>query len=197
MLTKHLSLWKEIPAGTEWHEVNINEHGLDYIRVFPRAHWRKLARGDFSVSGVAAGLRANPLSYDDRFLSKIADLRNQLAHQDVASCGTVILLGVGEFAPFTVLDGNHRLIAATLSAPHCFSKLRLICGFSPRMTECCWYETNAVALFRYARNVMARAICNSKSERERLMHDSGITTRMVDTAEAALVSAVEANDVQS
>ena len=196
MLTKHLSLWKEIPAGTEWHEVKINECGLDYIRVFPRAQWRKLARGDFSVSGVAAGLRVNPLSYDDQFLSKIADLRDQLAQQDVASCGTVILLGLSEFAPLTVLDGNHRLIAATLSAPHCFLKLRLICGFSPRMTECCWYETNAVALFHYARNVMARAICNPKVELEGLMHDSRITTRMVDTAEAALASAVETNDIQ-
>ena len=43
LLTKHLSLWKEIPAGTEWHEVKINENGLDYIRVFPLTgeSWRE------------------------------------------------------------------------------------------------------------------------------------------------------------
>lgn len=220
LLTKHLSLWKEIPAGTEWHEVEVNQEGLEYIRVFPRAHWRKLARGDFSVTSVAAGLRANLLTLlhanlpicDDPFISKIAALRDQLVQEDVGSgSGTVILLGVSQDAPLTVLDGNHRLVAATLSSPHCFSKLRFICGLSPRMTQCCWYETNAVALLRYARNVLGRAILHPKSELERLMHDAGVTARMADTrkagtrmadtqmpgtAAAALTSVAETNDAQ-
>ena len=220
LLTKHLSLWKEIPAGTEWHEVIVNQEGLEYIRVFPRAHWRRLARGDFSVTNVAAGLRADLLAHlranepvrEEPFISKIAALRDQLVQEDAGTgCGNVILLGVSQDAPLTVLDGNHRLVAAALSSPHCFSKLRFYCGLSPRMTECCWYETSPAALFRYARNVLARTIRHPKSELDRLMHDAGITAQIADTREAdkrkadtqmpgaataALTSVAETNDAQ-
>jgi hypothetical protein len=33
-------------------------------------------------------------------------------------------------------------------------QFRYFCGFSPRMNECCWYQTNLTNLWRYARNRM-------------------------------------------
>jgi hypothetical protein len=31
---------------------------------------------------------------------------------------------------------------------------RFICGFSPKMTRCCWYDTNLNTLLRYLRNIV-------------------------------------------
>ncbi len=50
---RHLALWDELPAGTEWYELEVTEANLAQIRVFPRARWRKIARGDFSITEVA------------------------------------------------------------------------------------------------------------------------------------------------
>jgi hypothetical protein len=62
----------------------------------------------------------------------------------------VVLIGISEKEPVTVLDGNHRLAAAMLaSSPDGFEKLRFLCGLSPTMTRCCWYNTNLVTLLRY------------------------------------------------
>jgi hypothetical protein len=32
------------------------------------------------------------------------------------------------------------------------TRFRVFCGFSPRMTESCWYRTNLPNLWRYAKN---------------------------------------------
>ena len=70
--------------------------------------------------------------------------------------------------PVTVLDGNHRLMAAMLRSPG-NKKLRFICGLSPRMTECCWYRTNLMTLFRYAKNVLTHSTRNPAAEIARLL----------------------------
>ena len=31
-------------------------------------------------------------------------------------------------------------------------RFQFLCGFSPRMTQCCWYLTDLATLWRYARN---------------------------------------------
>jgi len=33
-------------------------------------------------------------------------------------------------------------------------QFRFICGFSPNMTECCWYKTNLATLSRYGANLL-------------------------------------------
>ena len=137
--------------GTEWHEVRVNEQALNQVRVFPRAHWRKLAQGNYSVTWVTEGLRAGRHALDERFLSKITAIGRATFPRRGAGFGTVILLGMNECEPLTVLDGNHRLVAAMLLSPGDLSRLRFVCGFSPRMTECCWYKTNVATLFRYAK----------------------------------------------
>ena len=172
LFIRHLALWKEIPQGTEWYEVEVKEQDLDHIRVFPRAQWRKLARGNFSIREVAENLLESKHTVESSFLSKIHSIGQELGQED-ADFGAVILIGLNESRPLAILDGNHRLVAAVLSSPHKLQNLKFICGLSPRMAECCWYNTNLVTLFRYATNVMAQAMNNPEAELARLLETSG------------------------
>jgi hypothetical protein len=97
---------------------------------------------------------------------------DQLLQED-PGFSAVILIGLNEMEPLTVLDGNHRLVAATLTSPSGLKKLRFLCGLSPRMTECCWYNTNLMTLFRYGRNMLARSIRNPEAELARLLENAG------------------------
>jgi len=172
LYTRHLSLWKELPVGTEWYEVEVNEANLGYIRIFPRAQWRKIANGNFSITKIAEGLLAGQQALDSAFLSKIRGIGDHLLEKD-SSFGAVILIGVNEYQPLTVLDGNHRLVAATLASPSRLPKLRFVCGFSPRMMECCWYNTNLMTLMRYGRNVLTNVIHRPEAELARLLQNAG------------------------
>jgi hypothetical protein len=172
LFIRHLALWREIPNGTQWYEVEVNEPDLDHIRVFPRAQWRKLARGNFSITEVVENLQEHRYTLEAPFLSKIASIGDELA-KGTPEFGAVILIGLDENRPLAVLDGNHRLVAALLASPKRLQKLRFICGLSPRMTECCWYNTNLVTLFRYATNVLAQAIRNPESELARMLQSTG------------------------
>jgi O-antigen/teichoic acid export membrane protein len=172
LFLRHLALWKEIPHGTQWYEVEIKEADLDHIRVFPRAQWRKLAHGNFSITEVAENLHARRDVLEARFLSKIASIGDQLSLRE-PDFGAVILIGLDENKPLAILDGNHRLVAAILSNPRQLQKLKFICGLSPRMTECCWYNTNLVTLFRYATNVLTQAVRKPEAELARLLQSAG------------------------
>jgi hypothetical protein len=202
LLAKRRSLWEELPSKTEWHEVKINEDALDLIRVFPRSQWRTLARGNYSVVRVTESLRSGQYTLDNRFLSKIATLAEQLSHRE-GELGTVILLGIHERGPLTVLDGNHRLVAALLSSPAGLSKLRFMCGFSPRMTQCCWYKTNLSTLVRYGKHILARAVRDPKAEYRRIFGDySELTQNSIERPQlggppaGSLTKLAEANNVQ-
>lgn len=172
LFLRHLALWKEIPTETEWYEVEINETDIGHIRAFPRAQWRKLARGKFSIPAVIEGMRKRASVIDAPFLSKITTIGDQL-RQGNTQFGAVILIGISENEPLTVLDGNHRLVAATLTSPHQLQKLKFICGLSPRMTECCWYNTNLLTLLRYGRNVLTHTMRNPEAELARLLQRTG------------------------
>lgn len=172
LFIRHLALWREIPTGTEWYEVEINEADLGQIRVFPRAQWRRLAHGNFAITEVTDDMRTRQHLVDARFLSKITSIGDQFLLED-PGFSAVILIGLSESEPLTVLDGNHRLAAAILATPSRLNKLRFLCGLSPRMTECCWYNTNLVTLFRYGRNVLARVIRNPETELARLLQNPG------------------------
>jgi len=172
LFIRHLPLWRELPRGTEWFEVEVKPADLGQIRVFPRAVWRKLARGNFVITTVAERIR----TYRGRdisvraFLSKIASLRDWISRDTPP--GAVLLIGINESEPFTILDGNHRLVAATLTSPEAVQKLRFLCGLSPRMTECCWYETNFATLCRYGTNRVTNLVHDAEAELERLLQSS-------------------------
>jgi hypothetical protein len=73
LFIRHGSLWRELPKGTEWFEVEIRAEDLCQIRVFPRAQWRKIARGNFTVTVVAEQMRRSRSRNvaEDRFRSKL------------------------------------------------------------------------------------------------------------------------------
>jgi hypothetical protein len=169
LFIRHFSLWKELPEGTEWFEAEIGMADLDQIRVFPRAQWRKLARGDFGITAIAERLRTfrSHGEAGKAFLSKIGALGTGL-RQD-ADPGAVLLIGLNESEPLTILDGNHRLVAAILTSPETVSKFRFLCGLSPRMTECCWYRTNVATLFRYGTNLLTHVVHDPEAELARLL----------------------------
>jgi O-antigen/teichoic acid export membrane protein len=165
---RHLYLWREIPLETEWYEVEITPDDLANVRMFPRAQWRKVANGRFSTLDIAEGMRTGQDRLDSAFVSKIQAIGRRFDAED-PELGTVVLIGVNEAEPLTVLDGNHRLMAAMLRSPGNTKKLRFICGLSPRMTECCWYRTNLMTLFRYAKNVLTHSSRNPAAELARLL----------------------------
>jgi len=169
---RHLSLWNELPPETEWYEMEVMEENFGQIRVFPRAHWRKMARGNFSITHVTEYMKKNQSGIDYRFVSKIDDIRNQLL-LDNTVLGSVVLIGTNESESLTILDGNHRLVAAMMAYPSRVHRLRFLCGLSPNMSECCWYKTNIVTLFRYGMNILKNSTRRPKAELDRCLESSG------------------------
>jgi O-antigen/teichoic acid export membrane protein len=172
LFLRHGALWRELPEGTEWFEVKLGATDLEQIRVFPRAQWRKLARGDFAISQVLRSFRSGR-SYevaDQRFLSKIGDLGDWLT-QDI-DAGAILLIGVSESGPMTILDGNHRLVAAALNSPEAMQRFRFFCGLSPNMAQCCWYRTNLATLCRYGLNMLRHLVQDPEAELARLLQST-------------------------
>jgi O-antigen/teichoic acid export membrane protein len=169
---RHLALWQELPNETEWYEAEFDEADLSQIRVFPRAQWRKLANGNFSINEIANAMRTRRHLVDAPFLAKIAAI-GELYKQEDPGFSAVLLIGVNENEPLTILDGNHRLVGALLASPSGLRKVRFLCGLSSQMTECCWYTTNLVTLFRYGKNVLANVVRNPENELARLLQNTG------------------------
>lgn len=172
LFLRHRALWKEIPPDTEWYEVDVCASDLGQIRVFPRAQWRKLGRGNFSITEITQGMRIRQHTVDSTFLAKIGAIRKRVTEEETA-LGAVILIGLNENEPLTVLDGNHRLVSALLEAPEKLQRLRFMCGLSPRMSECCWYNTTFMTLLRYARNVLTHVVRDPEAELARLLQSTG------------------------
>jgi O-antigen/teichoic acid export membrane protein len=169
---RHGSLWRELPKGTEWFEVELRSADLRQIRVFPRAQWRKLAHGDFGIMRVVKSIdRGRCLEIgEESFFAKIQGLRAWLGQG--GDPGVVLLIGMDARGPFTILDGNHRLVAATLASPDTVKRVRFFCGLSPRMAECCWYKTSFATLLRYGTNLLRGLVHDPETELARLLQDS-------------------------
>jgi hypothetical protein len=169
---RHRSLWKELPKDTEWFEAEIEMEDLGLFRVFPRAQWRKFALGNFDLTQVSQRI------IDDRyrergngdFLAKIDDLRAHLKQEAVG--GAVLFIGESESGPFTILDGNHRLVAALLTSPEALKRFRFFCGLSPKMAQCCWYRTNVATLTRYGTNMVRHFVHDPQKELHRVLQRS-------------------------
>lgn len=145
-------MWRELPADTQWWQVQIEPEDLEKIRVFPRAQWRKVSTGSFRLSDIVQRIKTQRFRGATRdFVAKIQSLSYRLrVSKDDSS---VMLIGIDEQHPWTILEGNHRLTAALLASPALLEqRFQIFCGFSPRMGESCWYETNVPNLWRYAKN---------------------------------------------
>ncbi len=146
-------MWRELPSDTKWYEVELEAHDLAKVHVFPRAQWRKLSNGSFAIAEIVKNIRnGGHRNAGNAVIAKIQQLRYRLQYnQD--SHGAVLLIGKDENNPVTVLEGNHRLTAALLVSPDMMQRrFRVLCGFSARMTENCWYKTNIPNLARYLKN---------------------------------------------
>jgi|ERR1041385_8714387 hypothetical protein len=165
------TMWWELPEDRQWWEIEFDPEDVELVSVFPRAHWRKIARGNFSALHVAERIRQMKDSGSDEFLSKISAIGSRLTtdvrktdfrkedrrqeefrQQDLAQ-GMIILLGLDESRPVTLLEGNHRFIAALLAGgPDLLRNARMAAVFSPQMEKCCWYKTNFLTLARCLKN---------------------------------------------
>ena len=149
------AMWRELPADTRWFEVQLTAEDLNRVRFFPRAQWRRVAQGSFFLTDVVERIRLKleDSEEDDRFFRKLRLLSDSV--QETLVNPTVLLIGVDEKGPLTILDGNHRVAAAMLTeSPEVLARFRFICGFSPEMTRCCWYDTNMNTLWRYLKNMI-------------------------------------------
>jgi O-antigen/teichoic acid export membrane protein len=160
------AMWRELPADTKWYEVELTAEDLARIRFFPRAQWRRVADGSFYLTDVVDRIRMKlEASSHNNFLDKLRLLSASVPEKLVNP--TVLLIGIDNRGPLTILDGNHRMAAAMLGSPRGFEHLRFICGFSPQMTRCCWYATNVNTLFRYFGNLVRYVSYNPESDIDR------------------------------
>ncbi|MGC2327388.1 MAG: hypothetical protein WA604_11800, partial [Candidatus Sulfotelmatobacter sp.] len=99
LFIRHSDLWRELPEETEWFEVEVSPSNLSHIRVFPRAQWRKLARGNFTVTAIVERLRTfrGRNLGEQTFLSKVADMGGSFRHD--TDPGAVLLIGLTESQP--------------------------------------------------------------------------------------------------
>jgi O-antigen/teichoic acid export membrane protein len=169
------AMWRELPDDTTWFAVGLAAKDLSRIRFFPRAQWRRIAKGNFYLPRVIERIRTelrNP--GEDEFLNKLRRLSASVRGGVINP--TVLLIGVSATSPLTILDGNHRVAAAMLAQPSAlFARYRFICGFSPRMTRCCWYDTNLNTLFRYFGNLVRHFSYDPESDIDRYQQkDSGV-----------------------
>src|SRR5437870_5243900 len=172
-------LWRELPDDTEWWQVELRANDLPRIRVFPRNHWRKLANGNFYLTEMVEHIRARVGSHpSDAFVAKLRSLSDELASAPEHD-SSVLLIGLDEESPLTIIEVNHRMAAASLVSPQeIHLRFQFLCGFSPRMTECCWYQTDLSTLWRYARNFVAYLfedpdIVIEQASQTRLSSDTG------------------------
>jgi hypothetical protein len=148
-------LWRELPEDTEWWEVELSPTEIRRVRVFARNQWLKYATPGFLLRDMADKIRQRIASHSrDSFIEKLRALSVEMTQNTQYS--SVILITVNESSPLTILEGNHRMTAATMVSPEMVhGRFRFLCGFSPRMSECCWYRTDLSTLWRYALNTIA------------------------------------------
>ena len=184
-------MWRELPSDTQWWEVQIEPQDLERVRVFPRAQWRRVADGSFLLKDIVKRIKTRPFRGKTRdFIAKVQALSYYLRnHVDDSA---VLLIGVDDQNPVTVLEGNHRLTAALLASPDVLQgRFRIFCGFSPRMLESCWYQTNIPNLWRYARNRARNLFYDRDADVERLMKPEAVCTESVSQPTLRTVSATK------
>jgi hypothetical protein len=184
-------MWRELPSDTQWWEVQIEPQDLERVRVFPRAQWRRVADGSFLLKDIVKRIKSKPFRGKTRdFIAKVQALSYYLRNH--ADDSAVLLIGVDDQNPVTVLEGNHRLTAALLASPDLLQgRFRIFCGFSPRMSESCWYQTNIPNLWRYARNRARNLFYDRDADVERVMKPEAACAESVAQPTLRAVSATK------
>ncbi len=149
---RRATMWRELPADTKWYEVDFTPDDSERVNVFPRAQWRSIARGNFRAQLVAEKIRAQfNCASPSPLALKIQALLSLMEHEGPRS--TVLLIGLDEHRPLTLLEGNHRFVASLMLPPEIMlRRIRIVCGLSPHMEDCCWYKTSLPSLSHYLKN---------------------------------------------
>lgn len=147
-------MWRELPTDTQWWRVELDGDDLARIRAFPRKQWRSFAAGNFYLVDMIERIRRKVEAVDgNKFSLKIRGVSADL--EDKLVTNSVLLIGVDDYSPLTIIEGNHRMAAAMLVDPSTVhQRFVYYCGLSPRMTQCCWYQTDFATLTRYAKNII-------------------------------------------
>ena len=168
-------LWRELPPGMEWWEVELRASDLSRLRSFPRNDWRHFAGGGFYLAEMIGRIRAElTRGQSSRFLKKLGEIATDLQQSQVPDA--VLLIGIDGYHPLTIVEGNHRMAAALLTMPEsAHRRFRFYCGLSPNMNLCCWHHTDLRSLSRYARHtfrymfrdfLVARTLRDKRTEME-------------------------------
>lgn len=165
-------MWRELPSDTQWWEVSFEGDDLDRIRVFPRAQWRRVSNGSFQLTEITERIATVQFSGEKTktFIAKVRSIASEL--QKGTDSSSVLLIGIDETNPLTILEGNHRLTAALLISPTFVrTSFRILCGFSPNMGQSCWYETNFANLWRYAKNRYRNLFYDREADVYRILNE--------------------------
>jgi O-antigen/teichoic acid export membrane protein len=148
-------LWRELPADTQWWEIELTARDLARLQSFPRNEWRRFAGGGFYLTEMIGRIEAElARGQQSRFLKKLGAIASDLRGSDVPE--SVLLIGIDEYHPLTIIEGNHRMAAAILTMPEsAHRRFRFYCGLSPHMNLCCWHKTDLRTLARYAGHTLA------------------------------------------
>ena len=163
-------MWRELPDDTQWWKVQPGPEDIQRLRIFARAQWLWIGRGDFRAETVVRRIRTH--DYPKRvepFVEKIQRIRGSVTRSGDA--GPVLLIGVDDKQPLVILEGNHRVAAALLDSYERFAALNFYCGFSPNMAKSCWYRTNLPSLWRYLKNRLYN-VHDREADVERLLRES-------------------------
>ncbi len=151
-------LWRELVPDTEWWEIEMSPADLGRLRSFPRNDWRRFASDGFYLKEMVRRIdaelaRGKGTGKESRFLKKLGDIGSHLRDTEVPDA--VLLIGLGDRHPLTIIEGNHRMAAALLTMPEsAHQRFRFYCGLSPNMDLCCWHKTDLRSLTRYARHTL-------------------------------------------
>jgi hypothetical protein len=156
LFRRRANVWHELPADTDWWQVQLEPQDISRIRMFTRGHWPKLTKPDRCAADFVERIRSNRLPRRaHKHLPKIQSMAYRL--QSSPEKSTVILVGVDEQKPTTIIEGNHRITAALLLSREVLdSRLRFLVGFSSSMENCVFYENVFPNIIRYAWHRLAR-----------------------------------------
>jgi hypothetical protein len=158
-------MWNQLPRDTEWWQAALEDIDLDRLCVLARTHWRKIGGGncrlrhvveqirrrDFHGVRIVGGTAHGGVEISDvgAKVDAIRAFSERLRSVDDHSA--IVLIGVNDTAPVTILEGNHRLTAALLASPVLLKRqFRVFFGASAAMTRCCWYgNPTASNMLRY------------------------------------------------
>ncbi len=167
LFRRRATLWRELPADTQWWQGELEASDLGRLCVFSRTYWRSIGGGSIRLKDIVQEIRENDfrgkmalggtatgglgLTDVGAVVQRVRELSKRIAGEHGGSA--IIVIATSPHDRLTILEGNHRLTAALLHSPDTLLRqFRNFTGISPRMVQCCWYRTDLPNLLRYARH---------------------------------------------